>query len=353
VNILFLNSARRWGGNEKWVYLTAQVLAENNRVFFAYRSRVVGERFDVSKYKLPFFNELDLYTFIRLFIIAITKKIDIFISTKPKDYVIAGIIAKFLRKKNFIRLGIVRDLKNSFAKEIIYNKLNHGIIVNAPQIKDTLIATSKIKPEKIKVVYNGLNTQELDALARKRAGDKPFTFMIVVLGELSERKRVDNIIEGFARFLKRSRVEDGGLVIIGSGEKASDLKKLAKALQVNDSVAFLGFQENPYPYLRMGDVYLSASVNEGISNAMIEAMYFENAVICTEAGGTGQIIENGKNGFLIGNKNVEDEISGHLTALYKDKKMRKSFASAGHRTVIENFSLTRMADEIMHFCGMK
>lgn len=352
MNVLFLNSARRWGGNEKWVYLTAQVLAENNRVFFAYRSPAVGDRFEISKYKLPFLNELDLYTIFRLFIIALTQKIDIFISTKPKDYVIAGVIAKFLRKKNFIRLGIVRDLSHSFVKEIIYNKLNHGIIVNAQQIKDTLIATSKIKPEKIKVVYNGLNAQEVDALARKGAGDKPFTFMIVVLGELSERKRVDNIIEGFARFLKRSRIEDGGLVIIGSGEKASDLKKLAKALHVNDSVAFLGFQENPYPYLRIGDVYVSASMNEGISNAMIEAMYFENAVICTEAGGTGQIIENGKNGFLIGNNNAEDEISNHLTALYKNEKMRKNLASAGHRTVLEKFSLTRMADEIMDFCEM-
>ena len=108
---LFLNSARRWGGNERWTALAAQGLAVRNEVFFAYRKMEIGSRFDVPKYRLPFWNELDMLSISRLIFLIKKHHIDILIPTKRKDYVLAGFAAKAMGKKNVLRLGIERSIK--------------------------------------------------------------------------------------------------------------------------------------------------------------------------------------------------------------------------------------------------
>lgn len=210
-----MNSARAWGGNEKWVKLAATALKNNHNVFLAYRNAVVGSRIPVNKLCLPFRHEADLQTILQL--IAFVKKhdIDVLIPSKRKEYVIAGIVRKACRCLNILRLGIVRDLKNNPLQRYIFNRLADGVIVNAEPIKTTLLDSGYNDPATIRVIYNGLDKETIVTLAQKQCPHLPFSFIVSSMGDLNSRKGFDMLLRGFAKFLQTSGADDACLVIIG------------------------------------------------------------------------------------------------------------------------------------------
>lgn len=345
-NILFLNSGKSWGGNEKWMYIAAHALAENHQVLVAYRRDIVGKRFRVRKYKLPFANEADGYTIFRLMYLIVRYRIHILIPTKPKEYFISGMLAKLFRRVNIVRLGIVRDLNDSHIKKFVYHTLTDGIIVNAASIRDHLLQSSFMRPEKIRVIYNGVNTAEIDALAEASVPIKlNQPFLITAMGKLTNRKAFDIVLRGFAEFVNQSKINNAGLIIIGAGEKSGALQKLAEDAGVTNYVHFTGFIENPYPYLKVSQVFISASKNEGLANALLEAMYLNNAVITTRAGGSEYAVEHGQNGFLLNDEPVS-EIASHLTKLYQDQLLTSRMAKRSYQIIMEKFSMERMKEQM-------
>lgn len=349
MNLLFLNSAKNWGGNERWIYLASNALAIDHNVHFAYRKDIIGDRFRIHKIKLPFFNELDLYTVLKLLYFVIKNQIDILVPTKPKEYFLAGIVSKLCIRKNVIRLGIVRNLGNSWLKNLVYNQLADGIIVNTQTIKDVLLKSTFMKAEKIRVIYNGVNSDEIDLNAKATISQElNFNFLVASMGRLSRRKSMDVVLKGFADFMDKSNAKDAGLVIIGSGEKLPELEALAQKLGIESHVIFTGFLENPFPYLDMSHVFISTSRNEGISNSLLEAMYLKSVPISTSAGGTDHAIEDGVNGFLL-NENPVEGISQHLASLYKNAVLREKLAENAHQTIQGKFSLLTMKAEMIDY----
>lgn len=352
MNFLFLNSSKAWGGNEKWTYMATHALAKETNVYLAYQNETLGNRFHLQKFKLPFLGEFDLYTIFRLIFIVKKNNIDILIPTKRKDYMIAGIVSRLCGKKNILRLGIVRHLKG-WHQNLVYNKLADGIIVNAKVIKDHLLKSKFMKEEKIAVIYNGLDIEELDRIALNNSSqNKPFPFLISAMGTLSRRKRFDLLLKAFAQFLRTSQAKDAGLIIIGDGNQKESLKTLANTLKINNKVIFTGFLINPYYYLKLSDIFVSTSQNEGISNSLLEAGYLKNAIITTATGGIEEIIINGENGYLIENNNI-DQLSQLLLQLYNNPLLKTKLAENFHKTVAEKFSIEKMKKEIIQFCSEK
>jgi len=66
VNLLFMNSAPVWGGNEKWVSMAMTALAPLHGVHLAYRHQAVGGNIGLPKTRLPFLSPIDPYTIWRL-----------------------------------------------------------------------------------------------------------------------------------------------------------------------------------------------------------------------------------------------------------------------------------------------
>jgi glycosyltransferase involved in cell wall biosynthesis len=338
--------------------MAAHALSHRFDVSLAYRKEAVGERFQIRKYRLPFLNEADAFTALGIARIVLKHRIHVLIPTKPKDFVLAGIVSKILHRKSVARLGIVRDLRGSPINRFVFSVLNDGVITNAPEIKHMLLRSGYMKPENVKVVYNGIDQEEIDEKSRlipnAAIRDKMLPFTVCSMGELSDRKGFDDLIRGFALFVLSTRGErrtkKTGLVIIGDGTKRKELQELADSLGVSDRVVFTGFLENPYPILRLSDVFVSSSKNEGIPNAILEAMYLKNVVIATRVGGIGHVIEHGVNGFLIGCENTPRGIARFLIRLHQNRRLRLSLAEAGHYIVRTHFRTDSMADGIAGFC---
>ncbi len=348
MNILFMNSARTWGGTEKWTQMAAEAIAEHHKTVLVYRRAIVGERFSTPKFRLPCLSHIDLYTLLRLVQIIRKEKIEVIIPTKRKDYMIAGLASRICGIKNILRLGIVRPLRIPVIHKLIYHTLADGIIVNAQKIKQTLLETSFMQEEKIRVIYNGLDTEALDRLSLPPA-QKRFKFQITTAGILTKRKGHDFLLRSFAQFLKLAPDADAGIIIIGDGPKKQELIALTERLNIPERVCFTGFLKNPYPNIAVSDVIAMTSTNEGISNALLEGMYLKNVPVSTFAGGTEEIIENGRNGFLVDYSN-ENTLSAILLKLFQNNEQKKQISEAARETVIRKFSIPLMATEVLHFC---
>ena len=351
MKILFINSAREWGGTEKWTRMAAGALSEEHEVSLIYRREVVGKNFDLPKFRLPCLSHVDLFTLFRMVSIIRKTSIEVIIPTKRKDYLLGGLAGKITGTPVIIRLGADRRLKWPWQR-FMYHTLSSGIIVNAGKIRKTLLETGYIPSEKIKVIYNGLDTGEIDRLCMQKSIQKPFPVTITGLGRLTWNKGYDFLIRGFTQFVKESGNRDAGLVIIGEGAQKEAFMELARELGVEDRVIFPGFQSNPYPWLAASDIFAVTSTNEGLPNALLEAMYLGNAPISTRAGGADEAIDDGTNGFMLDYGNVE-ALAAALRKLCQSPDLRRSLAEKAREKIIERFSVERMKNEVAGFCREK
>ncbi|NTW53981.1 MAG: glycosyltransferase [Chlorobaculum sp.] len=348
MKLLFVNSAREWGGTEKWTRMAARKLSEKHEVSLVYRKAVVGENFDLPKFRLPCFSHVDLFTLFRMVSIIRQLGIEVIIPTKRKDYLLGGLAGRMTGTPMIVRLGADRKLRWPWQR-FMYHTLSSGIIVNAGKIKKTLLETGYIPEAKIRVIYNGLDTAELDRRRSEQPVAKPFPVTITGLGRLTWNKGYDFLIRSFARFVEESGNCNAGLVIIGDGAQKEEFAKLAVELGLRERVLFAGFQKNPYPWLAVSDIFAVTSTNEGLPNALLEAMYLGNAPISTRAGGVDEVIEDGLNGYLL-DYGDEEALAKALQSLVESPERRAEFTKNARERIIDQFSLDRMSSEIAGFC---
>ncbi len=348
MNILILNSAKSWGGNEKWSLMAANALSERHNVYVAYQSDVYGNRFKAPKAKLLFLAEIDPLTIIALIGLIRRYKIDVLLPTKRKDYVLAGIASKLAGKKNILRLGIVRDLGERFFNNLVYHKLADGIIVNAKQIKNVLLGSSFMKAQNIRVIYNGLDVKKLREQAAAKTFPKPFEFVVSSMGTLNERKGFDFLIRGFAHFLTLSNADNAGLMIIGEGPKYEELQKLTQNLGIAQKVIFTGFLENPYPCIAVSDAFAMTSNNEGFANALLEGIALGNAPVTTQAGGVQEVLCHEKSALMV-EFNDSKTLGEHIYRLYKNPSEKHALHMEAFKVIQDVFSVQTMTTELEQF----
>ncbi len=137
------------------------------------------------------------------------------------------------------------------------------------------------------------------------------------------------------------RGERGCFVIIGEGPERESVEEELQRLGLEDHVRLLGFR-NDVPELLSGmDVFLMSSKTEGLGTSILDAMAASVPVVCTDAGGIPELVQNGKNGILC---HVEDPqcLSEGLSKLLHDRDLRERFVQNGAATAQEH-SFHKMA----------
>lgn len=112
--------------------------------------------------------------------------------------------------------------------------------------------------------------------------------------------------------------------ILGEGPQRKELEDLICQLNLTNQVELLGFNKNPYPYIKNSDIFVMTSVSEALPTALIEAMCLGLPVITTDCSGCREIVDNNKYG-LISNRNPK-EIAKNMYNMAIDKKLRDSYA---------------------------
>jgi len=339
--ILFVCTARSWGGNEKWSAMSMNSLAERGHdVFLLARKKNIwlGRLKGVKIHSMPLFLHFNLFTSMASLFLIRRYRINRIISTKRAEYVVMGLLSRMLGTRHLIRLGIVRDI-DSFYKEWIYGKLNDGIIVNATKTRAVLQKSKAIGPFAVTLIYNGIPDPPGAAEISYEEGG---LFRIVSVGALHPRKGFDKLIKAIA-LLPQKEKERVELVLVGEGPALSDLKKLARELGLEHQVFFKGFLKNPEKELEQSHLFALITENEGISNALLEAMVLGLPVLSTAAGGTGDFLVDGENGFMVDAS--PDSVGRRLQDIINLPDL-KSIGLQGRATVLDFFSLERMADDL-------
>ena len=342
LKILFVCSARIWGGNEKWSGMAMSELEkQGHTVRILLRNPLLGKQFGQKWFFAPFVTAFDPFSFLISFFILLFWRPDAVVSTKRAEYFVLGCLTRLFKIRHILRLGIVRDLDTTW-KRFVYTRLNEGIIVNARRTKDNFQKYDFVDQDKIRLIYNGIPELEIPSVPERRDN----RFRIVSVGILSPRKGFHLLIEALAVLPEEVR-KDIALTIVGNGLMKPELAKLIKDLDLEGSVELAGFQSNPVPFLLQSDLFALISENEGISNALLEAMMLELPVLTTFSGGTEEFLKDGENGFAV-DRDVT-ALAGRIEELYRSRASLPAIGAAGCGTVKEFFSLSRMGREVEAF----
>ena len=222
--------------------------------------------------------------------------------------------------------------------KLAYSKMNRIIFVSqdALNVFNTLFNVSGDK----EVFYNPIDKEEIIKKSNENAIKKS-KLTICAIGRLGPQKGMDRLVR------VAGRLKDVGLDfkiwIIGTGYAEQALKRLSVELSLENTVEFLGYKENPYPYLKEADIFISTSLAEGFSLVVAEAMCLGKPVISTTVTGPTELLDNGKYGILTSHD--DDAIFAALKQVMENKDLRKEL---GHKS-LERSSIFDIKKSIKDF----
>lgn len=195
-----------------------------------------------------------------------------------------------LKQKHW-SLGFFQDARD---EQNAYRKMDKIVFVSE-DAKKNFMEICPMRSEQCVVVYNLIDKRAIQ-FESMAFNVKKRTFTICMVGRLNRQKRYDRAL-GVARKLKEDG-KDFELWILGDGALARELNGIASKYGVDDCVRFLGFQKNPYPYMKAADLYINTSEAEGFSLVTCEAFCLGLPVVATMTAGPTELLDNSKYGLL-------------------------------------------------------
>jgi len=203
-------------------------------------------------------------------------------------------------------------------------------------------------PEKIIVHHRGVDLQTLQANP-----EIPRQPIVLFVGRLVEVKGCEYLIRAMKAV--QAKAPEARLVIAGDGPLRAELERLAREENLVDCL-FTGWQthEDVLPWLKKCRVLCAPSIavpsgaEEGLSNAVIEAMASGLPVVSFSSGGNPEAVIHGKTGFLAPEKNVP-QMAAYLLELLQDNDLWNRFSRAGQARTRSDFDLrvqTQKLEEI-------
>jgi len=195
---------------------------------------------------------------------------------------------------------------------------------------------------KLVVIPNGVDVARFagrDPAFKARLGIGPDAPLVATIGRLHEQKGMGAFVRAAAS-VHRSRPECRFL-IAGSGPLEGELRAAAKALGLGQSLTFLGPCDHVPAVLRATDVFVLASLWEGMPNVVLEAMAAGAPVVATRVEGTVDLLEHNETGLLVMPRDVPGLVSGILRLIDEPATARR-LADAAQARAREHFSLDAM-----------
>ena len=165
---------------------------------------------------------------------------------------------------------------------------------------------------KVVLLPNGVDTKafrpisaEDKAELRKRL-DLPDEMTIVLfVGRLEFVKGLDVLLHAWSQLPNHIRLRSL-LILVGDGAEQNNLKRMSRALGIQETVIMVGERQIVHDYYSAADIFVLPSRSEGMPVALMEAMASGLPVIASNVGGSREVIEHGKNGILFESESYND-----------------------------------------------
>ncbi|MGH9378437.1 MAG: glycosyltransferase [Terriglobia bacterium] len=158
------------------------------------------------------------------------------------------------------------------------------IICVADYVLNDLAANFAIPREKLLRIYNPVEIERVRRMACEQGNPyQNSNPRFVAVGRLAKQKGIDILLEAMA--LARQQLPLAELIILGEGPLELELRRQVIQLRLDGAVHFLGFQPNPYGYMKHADVFVLASRYEGLPLVLLEALALGAPVIAADCPG--------------------------------------------------------------------
>lgn len=225
------------------------------------------------------------------------------------------------------------------------------ILSNSQQGREEIIRHYGLSPEKIRVVYNGLDRSRFHTgldrhreAVRRELGLDPDEPLALFVGSGFLRKGLGELIDGLARTSAK-------LIVVGKDHPGPFIRRAARK-KVAGRVVFLGPRKDVDRLYGAADVFVLPSWYEPFSNACLEAMAAGLPVITTRETGAAEVIREGENGFTL-DFPVDPEQLGR--AIEKSLKMDRQSIIQTNQPLLHPFSweqnLADTLDAYRHLLG--
>ncbi|MCC5931469.1 MAG: glycosyltransferase [Cyclobacteriaceae bacterium] len=213
--------------------------------------------------------------------------------------------------------------------------------------KKNCIKWLHVSEHKIKVIHNGVDTEEIirQAAEQVELPDRLDNNLktIAFVGRLVPRKGLDVLLKALKNSLKSGIHLN--LIVVGDGENKSEYVRLTKELGIERNVFFIGQKKNPFPYIKFSDIFVLPSRSEGFPNALLEAMALSKPVIASDCETGPREIINNNNGTLV-QVNDPENLSQKILNYALDETLRINHGKNGYQTVIQDFNLASQMNRI-------
>jgi glycosyltransferase involved in cell wall biosynthesis len=248
--------------------------------------------------------------------------------------------------------GIV---KKDYFHKLLYKRVNRLFAISNV-IKNNLIATCPVNPDRISILPNGVdvirfNPKTVDReKVRREFNIKPNEVVLGMLARFTPGKGH----EEFLQAAKELNNDYNNLKYLIVGESSRDeesyteyIKELAEKYNLKN-LLFTGFRSDTADVLKAMDIFVFPSHSEAFGIALIEAMAMKKPSVCTNSDGVLDIAVDNVTSLLFQKRNYID-LKEKLVKLINSKDLRIELAENARQRVINYFNLEKLTDLIIDF----
>jgi alpha-maltose-1-phosphate synthase len=258
---------------------------------------------------------------------------------------------------------------SSFCERVAIENADAVIAVSGGMRRDVLAAYPSVDPDKVQVVYNGIDTElyhpDHGTDVVERLGIDLSRPSVVFVGRITRQKGLPYLLRAC-----RSLPAETQIVLLAgapdTAEIAAEVEALADELRsVRDERGVIWVQEmlpkhEVIQVLTHATVFVCPSIYEPMGIVNLEAMACETAVVATATGGIPEVVSDGETGLLVPIEQIPDgtgtpvdpdrfvaDLAAGMTELILDPGRAAAMGLAGRRRAVEKFSWSRIAEETM------
>ena len=225
-------------------------------------------------------------------------------------------------------------------------KLEQVICVSA-RVRDLLMEAG-LPIQHARIIHGGTDMERFPDVPKRDYRSEHLKLLYA--GQLVHHKGVHTAIEAMAKLVNQRSIKEITLTLVGSGHPDYEafLHHIVNRERLNDFVSFhnpVSREEMPTILEQFDVLIFPSTYEEPLARVTQEAMAAGLVVVGTTTGGTGEILRNGETGLTFAPEDA-DGLAEQVTRLLIDPDLRCRLASAGRQTVVENFTLNKMVNEI-------
>lgn len=355
-SILHTEASLGWGGQEIRILEEAKGFKRRgHRVIIACQpeSRLSkkAEETGIEVIRISMSRISCLSAFLKLRRIIEDFSIDILNTHSSRDSWLASIAGRISRRRPVIirTRHLSTPISRGVLSRFLYERLPHRVITTGEEIRRQIVKDNGFDGSRIISIPTGVDInlfdpEKADGVLRKELGIDKDTPVVGMVAVIRSWKGHEYFIDAAEKIL--ALFPEVKFIIVGDGPRKDIVKEYINRKGLQGSVIMTGHREDiPQAMASIDLLVLPSYANEGLPQAIAQAMSMEKAVVASKAGSIPEIVIDGKTGYLVRPRDP-DALSERIVSLLKDKELRKEMGKAGRKLVASHLSLEAMLDRI-------